>query len=100
MDGAGAEDNLMRRAGRVGLAVHTNQDAAGMRPVTFEGNGVDQGTTDDVEVRPITRRLQIAVIGGDPQPALAVDGIGRNAGAGRRVMILTPAIAEGERGRA
>ena len=100
MDGAGAENHRTRRAGRVGLAVHADPDAAGVQPVAFEGDDVDQGMTDDVEVGAAARRLQIAVIGGDPQSGLAVDGVGRDAGAGRRVVILTPAITEGERGRA
>jgi hypothetical protein len=100
MDGAGTENYIMGRARRAGLAVHADPDAAGVQPVAFKGDGVDQGIADDVEIGAATRRLQIAVIGGDPQSGLAVDGIGRDAGAGRRVVILTPAIAESERGRA
>src|SRR4029079_8640462 len=55
---------------------------------------IDQGIADDPKIVAVARRLQIAVIGGNAASGLAVDGVRRDAGTLRRVLVVVPAIAE------
>ena len=69
-----------------------------MEPVALEFDALHQGIADNPQILAAARGLQIAVIGGDAAPGLAVDGVGRNAGSGRCVVVVAPAIAETQRG--
>lgn len=62
--------------------------------IALEGNPFDQGVADDAQIAAGAGRFEIGIVGGNPAAGFGVDGVRRGAGAGWRVMVFAPAIAQ------
>ena len=95
---APAHSSTSRRARTLRLSPPTvTRTPLACGAIALECQAVDDRRCPTIgEVGPAARRLEIAVVGRDAQARAAVDGVGRDAGAFRRVVVGAPAIAEGE----
>ncbi len=99
MDRAGRQNHLAAHPHHLlGAPADRHPHPRRVRPVALHLQRRHQRLADDLEIAAPPRGLQIAVVGRHPAPGDAVDRIGRGTSAGRRVMVLAPAIAEADGG--
>jgi hypothetical protein len=75
------------------LAADARAHAAGAP--ALEQHAVDERVADDAQVRAAAGRLEIAVVRGDARAIAGVDAVGRDAGSGRRVVVVAPPVTLG-----